>query len=270
MAGELYDRHTRLQQRIGITEEELRRSEEKLRETLEVAARSERLASLGRLSSGVAHEIRTPLASLKLFLQSFREEMELAPEQAEDFDVAMRQVRRIESTINHFLNFARPQEPVLAAVDFPRLVEDALLVVRPKANHQEVELVHAIAPDLPEVEGDSRLLGEVLVNLLVNALEVMPHGGRIAIDVSPDGEADGESRACRGVRMDVSDTGPGIRESDLERLFEPFFTTKATGSGLGLAIVRGTVERHGGSVKVRTKPGAGTTFCIRLPSRSLP
>ena len=264
MAGQLSDRHARLQQRIGVTEEELRKSEAKLRKTLEAAARSERLISLGRLASGVAHEVRTPLTSLKLYLQSLREDLSVSTEQTEDFEVAMRQIRRMESTINHFLDFARPREPTLAEVDFARLVEDALVVVQPRANQQEVEVVCAIAPDLPAVQGDMRQLGEALVNLLVNALEVMPDGGQLTISVTQHQEEPAAGNH-RWVRIDVADTGPGIREVDLERLFEPFFTTKASGSGLGLAIVQGTVERHGGTVKVHTRLGEGTTFSMLLP-----
>ncbi len=186
MANRLWERQARLQEKIGFTEEELRKSEEKLRQTLEAAARSERLAALGRLAAGVAHEIRTPLTSLKLFFQSILEDIQLAPDQAEDFDVAMRQVRRMEATINHFLSFARPQEPCLAEISFAKLVDDALLVVQPRANQQEVEIEKHVAAGLPRVEGDARQLGEVLVNLLVNALEVMPDGGRLAIRVAPE------------------------------------------------------------------------------------
>jgi len=265
MAEQLWDRQTRLQRRIGLTEEELRRSEAKLKETVLAAARSERLAALGRLAAGVAHEIRTPLTSLKLFLQSVREESDFSPEQAEDFAVAMRQVHRMESTIHHFLNFARPQEPCLAEVDLRKLIEDALVVVQPRANQQEVEVVRQFAAELPKVEGDARQLGEAMVNLLVNALEVMPEGGRITIAVAAEGGA-ADQLGRRWVRIEVSDTGPGIRPGDLERLFEPFFTTKASGSGLGLAIVEGTVERHGGTIEVRSQPGAGTTFSLSLPA----
>jgi signal transduction histidine kinase len=214
-------------------------------------------------AAGVAHEIRTPLTSLKLYLQSVQDEAAPTREQAEDLDVAMRQVRRIETTINHFLDFARPREPSMSQLDFAGLVDDALVVVEPRARQQEVEVERSIAARLPSVEGDARQLGEALVNLLVNALEAMPEGGRLAIAVARDAEEPGAADRP-WTRIDVTDTGPGIRTADLDRLFEPFFTTKASGSGLGLAIVQGVVERHGGRVKVHTTPGAGTTFSIYL------
>jgi two-component system NtrC family sensor kinase len=267
MAHQLRERQARLEDRVSLTEAELERAGVRLENTIAAAARSEQLAALGRLASGVAHEIRTPLTSLKLYLQSVEEDVAVSPEQAEDFDVAMHEVARIEGTINHFLNFARPQEPVMGPIDFDRLVEDALVVVRPRANHQGVVVRPCVAKPLPPVNGDMRQLGEVLVNLLVNALEAMPEGGSLAIDVVAD--ENGFAAGPRAwVRMDVTDSGPGIAPEDRELLFEPFFTTKATGSGLGLAIVRGTVERHGGIVRVRTGSGAGTTFSIFLPASS--
>jgi len=266
MAGQLWDRHTRLQRQIGTTEDELRKSEDRLKETLQAAARSERLVALGRLAAGVAHEIRTPLTSLKLFFQSFGDDAELTPDQAEDLAIAMRQVQRMEATINHFLDFARPQEPCLTDVDFAKLVDDALLVVQPRANHQEVEIVKTIAADLPRVKGDSRQLGEAVVNLLVNALDTMPDGGRLLIAVGPE---PGDTAAGRRLRIEVADTGPGVKPADLERLFEPFFTTKASGSGLGLAIVQQTVDRHAGTISVRSQLGAGTTFSISLPAENI-
>jgi len=264
MAGQLRDRHLRLQTRVGLTETELQRVEARLKGTLEAAARSERLAALGRLAAGVAHEIRTPLTSLKLFLQSVQDDMVISPEQSEDYRIAMRQVARIERTINHFLDFARPQEPVLADLDFARLVEDVLEVIQPRANQQEVEIQASVAPELPRVEGDVRQVGEVLVNLLVNALDAMPDGGRLMISIAAETAAPTATDPA-WVRIDVSDTGPGIQTQDLDCLFEPFVTTKAAGSGLGLAIVRGTVERHAGTVSVNTQLGVGTTFSVRLP-----
>jgi len=265
MADQLEDRHSRLETRVGLTEAELQKVEAKLKGTLEAAARSERLAALGRLASGVAHEIRTPLTSLKLFLQSVQEDIAISLEQSEDYQIAMRQVARIEKTINHFLDFARPQQPVFADLDFVELIDDVLEVIRPRANQQEVEISECIAPELPKLKGDARQLAEVLVNLLVNALDAMPDGGRLTIAIAAE-TADPGSTDLAWVRIDVSDSGPGIRQDDLDRLFEPFFTTKAAGSGLGLAIIKGTVERHGGTVSVNTRPGAGTTFSVRLPA----
>ena len=264
MADQLKDRHSRMETRMGLTEAELQKVEAQLKGTLEAAARSERLAALGHLASGVAHEIRTPLTSLKLFLQSVQEDIAISPEQSEDYEIAMRQVTRIEKTINRFLDFARPQEPILADLEFLELVDDVLEVIRPRANQQEVEISERITPELPRVQGDIRQVAAALVNLLVNALDAMPQGGRLTIALSAE-TAEPSSTDPAWVRIDVSDTGSGIQEEDLDRLFEPFFTSKAAGSGLGLAIVKGTVERHAGTVCVNSQLGAGTTFSVRLP-----
>ena len=265
MADQLKDRQALLETRVGLTEADLQRVTAELKETLEVAARSERLAALGHLASGVAHEIRTPLTSLKLFLQFLQEELVFSPDACEDYQLALRQVVRIEKTINRFLDFARPQDPIIAEFDFVQLVEEILDVIRPRANQQEVEIQECIAKDPIWVEGDSHQLGEVLINLLVNALDVMPDGGRLTISVAAKA-AESNAAVPLGVLVQVSDTGPGIRQEDLDRLFEPFFTTKATGSGLGLAILKSTVESHGGSVCVATKRGGGTTFSVCLPT----
>ena len=264
MAGRLREQHDRLERRVGLTEEELRKTDVKLQRTLQAAARSEHLAALGRLSSGVAHEIRTPLASLKLFLQSYEEDVEDSPEAREDLRIAMRQIHRIEATVNHFLQFARPREPVMACLDFRRLVDEAVEVVLPRAKQQEVRLSCSVAEELPCVEGDLRQLGECLVNLVVNALDAMPDGGELDISVVAEPAQTGAGKS--GVRIDVSDTGPGIAAGDVDHLFEPFFTTKAAGSGLGLPIVQNTVQLHGGEVRVCSRPGTGTTFSIVLPA----
>lgn len=265
MAGQLRERHSWLQNQVGLTEAELQKADARLKSTMAAAARSEHLAALGRLASGVAHEIRTPLASLKLYLQSVQDDFTITADQAEDFDIATKQIKRIETTINHFLNFARPQDPIMGVLDFHRLLDESLIVVRPRANHQGVQIKTSIAADLPCVEGDMRQLSEVLVNLMVNSLEALGQGGWLTLSVADEPQGlNGDGRL--GVRIDVADNGPGIRPEDRELMFEPFFTTKAAGSGLGLAIVRGTVERHGGNLRVHTELGLGTTFSIFLPA----
>jgi len=145
------------------------------------------------------------------------------------------------------------------------LIEEALLVVGPKARQQETIVRKAISSFLPKIRGDRKQLGEALLNLLVNGLEAVAGQGELSITASLDETSIGDGmRRC--VRIDISDTGPGIVERDLNRLFEPFFTTKATGAGLGLAIVTSTLQRHGGEVLVQSTVGQGTTFSVLVPT----
>jgi signal transduction histidine kinase len=265
MARQLQARQHSLEEKVDLTEAELRETDVKLQKTVLAAARSEQLAALGRLAAGVTHEIRTPIASLKLFLESVKAEIEISPEYQEDFYIAMNQIKRIEATINRFLDFAKPQDPIFSLVDVGLLIEEALLVVRPKANQQETVVTVSINNDLSEVEGDKKQLGEVMVNLMVNGLEAMASRGELDISACMDQfEVAGRFRRC--VRIDVSDTGPGIDRENLSRLFDPFFTTKASGTGLGLSIVQSTVGRHEGGIKVESTIGKGTTFSVFLPA----
>jgi len=263
MADRLRERQISLKEQVDLTEAELRETDVRLKKTELAAARSEQLAALGRLAAGVTHEIRTPLTSLKLFLESVRGDIEMSPEYQEDFQIGMQQVKRIESTINRFLDFAKPQEPIFSMIDTAQLIQDALLLVRPKANHQQVDLQVMIDDNLPKIRGDRKQIGEVLLNLMVNALEAMANQGNLTVSAFMDRfELGGKPRDC--VCIDVSDTGPGIDEKNISMLFDPFFTTKASGSGLGLSIVQGTVRRHGGDVKVQSAKGKGTTFSVFL------
>jgi len=264
MARRLHDRQHRLETRMELTEAELKETDGKLRATEEAAARSQQLASLGRLAAGVAHEIRTPLTSLKLFLESVESDIAVSVEYEEDFQVAMKQIRRMEATINRFLDFARPQEPVFQSLKVGELVEDTLTVAGPRARQQETEVLVSVPVGLPELRGDRRQLGEVLINLLVNALEATGEGGEVTIAAGLErtgGEREGRTR----VRLDVADTGHGIGKANLARVFDPFFTTKATGTGLGLAIASRTVQRHGGEMQVADRDGSGAVFSVFLP-----
>jgi signal transduction histidine kinase len=250
---------------MELTETELRETDVKLQKTLLAAARSQQLAALGRLAAGVTHEIRTPIASLKLFLQSVRADIEVSPEYEEDFRIAMNQVKRIEATVNRFLDFAKPQEPIFSLIDPGSLIEESLLVVRPKANQQESALSVTMDKNLPVIRGDRKQLVEVLVNLMVNALEAMPARGKLSVAACSDYCVfNGSLRPC--VCMNISDTGIGISEENLPKLFDPFFTTKASGTGLGLSIVQSTVNKHGGLIKVTSSAGEGATFSVYLPA----
>jgi signal transduction histidine kinase len=269
MARQLQNRQQRLEQRMVLKESELEETGVKLKETQQAAARSQQLASLGRLASGVAHEIRTPLTSLKLFLESVESEIEISPDYAEDFQVAMNQIRRMEATINRFLDFARPQDPVFSWIEVGDLIEDALLVIGPRARQQETTIQKSIYNPLPKIKGDRKQLEEALLNLMVNALEAMTNRGRLIVSADL-GELQVKDGLRKCVRIDIGDTGPGIMEKHISRLFEPFFTTKATGAGLGLSIVYSTVQRHGGEVMVQSIVGEGTTFAVLIPADAEP
>lgn len=264
MAKQLHDRQQKLEQRMVLTESELEETGVKLKETQQAAARSQQLASLGRLASGVAHEIRTPLTSLKLFLESVESEIAISPDYEEDFHVAMDQIKRMEATINRFLDFARPQDPIFSLIGVRELIEESLLVIGPKARKQETIIEKSISRALPKIKGDRKQLGETLLNLMVNALEAVANRGKliIAADLTELQTADG-LRKC--IRIGIGDTGPGIMAENVTRLFDPFFTTKATGAGLGLSIVYSTIQRHGGEVVVRSIVGEGTTFSLLIP-----
>ncbi len=264
MAEQLRHRQHSLEEQVFLREAELKETGVELRKTQQAAARSQQLASLGQLAAGVAHEIRTPLTSLKLFLESVAAEIEISGEFEEDFQVAMKQIRRMEATINRFLDFARPQEPIMTHIHPVELIEEALLVVGPKARQQETVIRMELPSSLPCVRGDRKQLGEVLVNLMVNALEAMAARGAITIGAKEE-RMTGGGGAGQYIRMDIEDTGPGISEESVPKLFDPFFTSKATGTGLGLSIVYGIIRRHGGDVRLQTHAGRGTVFSVFLP-----
>jgi signal transduction histidine kinase len=253
-----------LEDRQRMLEEKVIRREVKLKATEEAAARSQQLASLGQLAAGVAHEIRTPLTSLKMFLEAIESEMEIAEEYEEDFRVALRQIARMEATIHRFLDFARPEDPVLTQVDVTDLIEDAFLMVGPRAKQQETLLQTQIDEDLPPIRADRKQLGEALLNLMVNGLEAMGSRGRLNVTAHRATVSwDNGIQEC--VQIDVTDTGPGISEEIRPRLFDPFFTTKATGTGLGLSTVHSSLQRHGGKVSVESIVGRGSTFSLFIP-----
>lgn len=264
MMRQLQDRQQRLEEKVTRSEAELKETDVLLKQSQQAATRSQQMAALGQLAAGVAHEIRTPLTSLKMFLQSIESEMEISSEYEEDLQVAMQQIQRMEATINRFLHFAKPQAPIFTEVDVRELIEDSLLLVSPRARQQETVMKVAINDSLPTIKGDRKQLGEALLNLLVNALEAT--GGRGQVSVAAGLAASPEDDPPQPlVRIDVTDSGPGIAEAVVPSLFDPFFTTKSTGTGLGLSIAATTVRSHGGSIEVTSNGAMGATFSMFLP-----
>lgn len=257
-------RHDNLRQKVGLKDEQLRQTDKILEKTRQIAERSEKFAAMGRMGAAVAHEIRTSLTSLKLYLESAQELITQSAEDQEDFRIAMKQVNRIESSVNRFLDFVKPEEMVFSLIDIPVLVEDVLHMIRPLASRQGCQTQKHLPAGLARISGDRKLLAEALVNLTVNSLEAMEENGILSISAQEDSfESNNCQKPC--VRIDIRDTGSGIAENQMENLFEPFYTTKASGTGLGLPLVLNTIQSHGGTIGVQSTPGKGTVFSLYIP-----
>lgn len=218
--------------------------------------RAEQLAAVGRLAAGVAHEIRNPLTSIKMLVQTGREETAAGGLPADDLTVIELEIRRIERSLQTFLDFARPPKLQRAQLDLGPLVEHVLSVIRGRAVKQNVEVFFDRPQGSMVVEADADQLRQVLVNLVLNALDAMAQGGRMEIRLRPAHDA---------VELSVSDTGPGIAAAILPRLFEPFVSDKETGLGLGLSVSKRIVEEHGGSLRGMNRHEGGACFVLTLP-----
>jgi signal transduction histidine kinase len=219
--------------------------------------RAEQLAAVGHLAAGVAHEIRNPLTGVKLLIEAALRAKNQKPLTDDDLRVIHREIGRLEQTVQGLLDLARLPPPQRNACDLREVVSQAADLVRGRAEQQHVELAlpKGIEPILASV--DRGQWHKVLVNLFINALDNMPHGGvlEVQLDASPRGET----------RVSVTDTGSGISPEILPRLFTPFTTTKSTGTGLGLSICRRIVEEHGGRISASNRPEGGACFAITLP-----
>lgn len=218
--------------------------------------RSERLAAIGRLAGGVAHEIRNPLSSLKGFATYFKQRSPGRPEDEKIATIMIGEVDRLDRVVGQLLELSRPVAVSPKPLPLRSVIEGAVAVVRPRAAEAGVRLEVGLPEDAAPVPMDPERMHQVLLNLLINAIEAMTAGGRLQVFVKT---------VENGVEIQVGDTGPGIAAEDLDHVFDPYFTTKSTGTGLGLAIVHNIVEAHGGTVTIASRPGDGTTVRLRLP-----
>jgi signal transduction histidine kinase len=236
-----------------------KQAEEELREAQEQLVRREKLAVLGQLAGGVSHELRNPLGAIKnaaYFLNIVMSEGEPEPEVKETLEILEKEVATSERIIGSLLDFARPKPLVRRKVEINDVVREALSrTTVPDA--QCVEVVSQLDETLPVVLADPGQLAQVFGNLILNGIQAMPEGGRLAIK--------SEVESPEWLVVSFTDTGVGIAEEKLGRLFEPLFTTKAKGIGLGLALAKALVEEHGGTIEVQSTVGKGSTFTVRLP-----
>ncbi|MEW6666637.1 MAG: ATP-binding protein [Thermodesulfobacteriota bacterium] len=226
--------------------------------------RSEKLISLGRLSAGVAHEIRNPLNAMKgavVHMQRRRPDDPLVQEYTR---LVSEEIDRLNRFVTEFLYFAKQAPPAPVPTDFNRLILSTQNLFGQQAREKGISFENHLDPDLPPVPVDPQQMEQVLMNLLINAMDAMPRGGRLTtITLTSNGA--GSRDAAPRVRITLTDTGIGVAPEHMDNLFDPFFSTKETGTGLGLPLSMGIVEAHGGTLSISSREGSGTTVIIELP-----
>ncbi len=257
--GDLPDLHQQMQgvlREIGRVVDEL---EQREREVL----RAEHLAAVGQVAAGVAHELRNPLTSIKLLVQTWLEEGPATGLPAEELAVIEREIRRIEQRLQTFLDFARPPRCERRQADLGEVVRRAVSLVEGRARRQKVTLDVRPPAEPVELNIDPEQIHQVLVNLLLNALDALPGGGTVDVEVVCRPGA--EEGAGGSVEVRVRDSGPGILPHIAARLFEPFVSSKESGLGLGLSICKRLVEAHGGTIRGENGRRGGAVFSVTLP-----
>ena len=219
-------------------------------------ARMDRLASLGRMSAGIAHEVRNPLTGVSLLLDELHDRLLGNEDDQHLIQQALGEIERLENLVNEMLHFASPVVPEITNINIGNVVEDLLLLIRKQCQCQKIKLIENIAPDLPEIALDGARLKQVLLNLLNNSIEAMPEGGQLTLEV--------ESSA-RNMLVRIVDTGIGIPAEQIPFIFEPFFTSKGQGTGLGLAISYNIISDRGGEISIDSEVGSGTSVVVSLP-----
>jgi signal transduction histidine kinase len=240
-----------VQSLVGQIEEVVERLQEKEREV----RRAEQLAAVGQLAAGIAHEIRNPLTSIKMLVQVARE----GPRPGlpdDDLAVIEKEIRRVEQSLQTFLDFARPPRPAMGPTDLRKVLQETLNLTRGRAGRQNVQVRLETHGEGFVRPADASQLRQVVVNLVLNALDAMPRGGALTLDLAAQPSE---------IQLSVRDTGGGIAAEVHDRLFEPFVSTRETGSGLGLVVCRRIVEDHGGTIEGENLANGGACFTVRLP-----
>jgi two-component system sensor histidine kinase HydH len=221
-------------------------------------ARSQRLASVGRLAAGVAHEIRNPLSSIKGFATYFKERYPDRPDDQQTADIMIHEVDRLNRVVGQLLEFARPVPVKRQPISLQDLLKDSIRLIEDRAAQKNISIQTRNDTGIDAAWGDPDRINQILLNLYLNAIDSMQNGGELNVELSSEG--DGEE-----ICIKISDSGGGINPEHLSKVFDPYFTTKSTGTGLGLAIAHNIVEAMDGSIKVESDKKRGTTFSVRIP-----
>lgn len=248
---ELKELSQKMEERIKEAQNELRKTEMEL-------FRAEKLAALGQLAAGFAHEIRNPLTSINLLIQSLIEKLPKNETYIEDLNVIEGEIERIDEIINQFLRFAKPSQPILERIEIIPILEEVLQLLKLQIEKQKI-IVKREFSKLPPIIIDKEQIRQVFLNLILNAIQAMPDGGELKLG----GQLSGEGRF---VKLQFKDSGIGIPQEHIGRIFDPFYTTKDNGIGLGLSIVHRIIDQHQGRIEVDSNLGKGTLFTIWLPT----
>jgi signal transduction histidine kinase len=261
VAGLLIDRQRKQERTLRNTTDQLRQAHKELRENFETMKRAERLAALGQLSAGLAHEIRNPLAGIEGAASVLQGETRSEERRREFLDIIQKETRRLNRLLTSFLDFAKPRQPDVRVVDVHNLFDSVILLARHAGDTHLLELKKEIQPGLSTLECDPEQLKQVLLNLVVNSIQAMPRGGNIVLGALQDETS---------ITIEVHDQGCGISDDHFDRIFDPFFSTKEKGSGLGLSVAHQIVSQHKGTLTVARNSSEGTTIRISLPLRLRP
>ena len=256
IAGFLSDRERAQRSKLEKTRQELERVYLELRSSIEQMRKAERLSAAGQLAASLAHEIRNPLASIS-GAAGILQRGSAPPEYLhESLDILQKESQRLNKLLTNFLNFAKPRVPRLQSTDLNKLLLSVLSLAAHAAHERQVHFEQVSDGEAMEIACDPEQLKQVLLNLLLNAVDASPENSRILI----------RAVALRqGAKIEVEDAGVGISDEDAARIFDPFFTTKPKGTGLGLAISSMIVAQHGGRLSFDRNTSGGTTFCVELP-----
>jgi PAS domain S-box-containing protein len=241
---------------------ERKRIEGQLQRQREILYQSEKLAALGTMAAGIAHEMNNPLGIITTRIEVMlldAEQQRLPAQVIDDLQVLHRASQRVARIAASLRSFARHTPNDRVPLDLNAVVDESLQLMQKPLAAENIRVVTALDRTLPPILGEATTLHQVLMNLLTNAREAMPGGGQIRLETGP-------AERPGWIRLLVADTGPGIPAEEISRIFDPFFTTKRTGTGLGLSVTYGIIQEHGGTVDVQSRPGEGTTFILGFPT----
>jgi len=253
--------NARLYTEIKDFADELARSQAQL-------IQSEKLAATGKLAASIAHELNSPLQAVQSCIYLVTDQTDPHDANRQYLDIAREELDRMARIVGRMVDFYRPSDEGRVPASVNALLENVVALVRKRLQQGGIEVALELAPNLPLIVATGDHLKQVFLNIIINALEAMPRGGRLEMAtrrVSERGNRKKASADAGFVEIEFADTGVGIPAEYINNIFDPFFTTKSKGMGLGLSVTYGIVERHGGQIQVESKVGEGTTFIVRLP-----